>query len=130
MNRYKDWLEQARVNLEHAERSLAMGDHAWACFAAHQAAEAALKGLHLRHGQIAWGHSILDLLDALPEHTRPDAEFLNEAGALDKYYIPTRYPDAHPAGPAARHYHEHEARGALSLAREVLEHCERESLET
>lgn len=56
MNRFRDWLEQARGNLAHAQRSVDMGDHAWACFAAHQAAEAAVKALHMRHGQIAWGN--------------------------------------------------------------------------
>jgi len=66
MNRYRDWLEQARINLARAERSVDMSDHAWACFAAQQAAEAALRALHLRRGQVAWGHSIIDLLDTLP----------------------------------------------------------------
>ena len=62
VNRARDWLEQARHNLRHAQGSLGLGDYAWACFAAQQAAEAALKGLHLARGQVAWGHSILDLL--------------------------------------------------------------------
>lgn len=130
MNRYRDWLEQATANLTHAERSLEMGDHAWACFAAQQAAEAALKALHMRHGQIAWGHSVLDLLSGLPEEVRPGEEFVEKAKALDKYYIPTRYPDAHPAGSAARHYTRNEARQAVDMAGEVISHCERESLET
>ena len=67
VNRARDWLEQARHNLRHAQGSLGLGDYAWACFAAQQAAEAALKGLHLARGQVAWGHSILDLLADLPE---------------------------------------------------------------
>ncbi len=129
MNRYRDWLEQARINLTHAERSVDMGDHAWACFAAQQAAEAALKALHLRRGQVAWGHSIIDLLEALPAEARPLGTLLERARALDKYYIPTRYPDVHPAGPAARHYTAPEARDAVQTAREVVEHCERKSLE-
>lgn len=129
MNRYRDWLDQARENLGHAERSLQMGDYAWACFAAQQAAEMAVKGLHMKLGQIGWGHSLLDLLEALPEGARPDQDFLEKAKILDKYYIPTRYPNAHPAGPAHRHYTEKEAQEAIGLAKEVLEHCERKSLE-
>ncbi len=35
-------------------------------------------------------------------------------------YIPTRYPDAHPAGPAARHYTRLEAEEALTLAQTIL----------
>lgn len=129
MNRYRDWLEQARINLAHAERSTEMGDHAWACFAAQQAAEAALKGLHLRWGQVAWGHSIIDLLDTLPADVKPADALLERSRALDRYYIPTRYPDVHPAGPAARHYTAQEAGNAVRIAREVLEHCEHQSLE-
>lgn len=129
MNRYKDWLDQAMGNLGHAERSLAMADYAWACFAAQQAAEMAVKALHMKLGQIAWGHSVVDLLEALPERVRPDQEFLDKARVLDKYYIPTRYPNAHPAGPAHRYYTAKEAHEATALAREVLEYCERKSLE-
>ena len=129
MNRYQDWLDQAKGDLGHAERSLGMGDYAWACFAAQQAAEAAVKALHMRLGQIAWGHSILDLIEALPEGAKPDSSFLEKAKVLDKYYIPTRYPDAHPAGPAHRHYTEKEAKEAIDRAREVLDYCERKSLE-
>lgn len=79
MNRYKDWLEQAKENLGHAERSLNMGDYAWACFAAQQAAEMAVKALHMRLGQIAWGHSLLDLSEALPKRVRPEESFLEKA---------------------------------------------------
>lgn len=129
MGRYRDWLEQARADLAHAERSLAMGDHAWACFAAQQAAEMAVKALHMRHGQIAWGHSVASLLSALPDEVRPPPEVVEKGKVLDKFYIPTRYPNAHPGGPAFAHYTEGEARQAIALAREVLEFCERESME-
>lgn len=128
MNRYRDWLEQAKGNLAHAEQSLRMGDFAWACFAAQQAAEMAAKALHMRLGQIAWGHSVFELLSALPENVRPDKLLLEKAKILDKYYIPTRYPNAHPAGPAYRHYTEKEAKEAIELAREVLEYCEHKSM--
>lgn len=124
MNRALDWLEQARWNLRHAEGSLGLGDHAWACFAAQQAAEAALKGLHLSRGQVAWGHSILDLLAGLPEEVPVPETLLEGAKILDKFYIPTRYPDAHPAGPAARHYTRGESEAAIRLAKEVLKFTE------
>jgi HEPN domain-containing protein len=129
MNRYRDWLDQAKANLEHAKRSLQYGDYAWACFAAQQAAGMAVKGLHMKLGQIAWGHSLLDLLEGLPEDVIPPQEFLEKVKVLDKYYIPTRYPNAHPAGPAYRYYTEEEATEAIGLAEEVLGFCERKSLE-
>jgi len=120
VNRARDWLEQARHTLRHAQGSLGLGDYAWACFAAQQAAEAALKGLHLARGQVAWGHSILDLLADLPEDVDVPEDLVEAAKVLDKYYIPTRYPDAHPAGPAARHYTRLEAEEALDLAQKIL----------
>lgn len=117
MNRYKDWLDQARENLDHAENSLKMGDYAWACFAAQQAGEMAAKGLHMKLGQIAWGHSLLDLLGSLPEEVRLDQDFLEKAKILDKYYIPTHYPNAHPSGPAHRYYTQKESREAIAIAK-------------
>ncbi len=128
MNRYRDWLEQAKANLGHAQRSLAMGDYAWACFAAHQAAEAAAKALHMKHGQVAWGHSVTELLLSLPEHVRPSPDLLNTGRALDRHYVPTRCPHAHPAGPAFAQYTEAEAQEALTWAAEVVEYCEHQSL--
>jgi HEPN domain-containing protein len=41
--------------------------HEWACFAAQQAAEKAVKALHLYLGQEAWGHVIAKLLVELPD---------------------------------------------------------------
>lgn len=55
-NRARDWFRQAEHDLEHAGRARADSDHDWACFAAQQAAEKAVKALHLVHGQEAWGH--------------------------------------------------------------------------
>ena len=83
-------MEQARYNLRHAIGSLGLEDYAWACFASQQAAEAALKGLHLARGQVAWGHSIQDLLAGLPGEIEVPEELLEAAKVLDKYYIPTR----------------------------------------
>ena len=67
MNRWKNWIEQGSLNLRAARNSLQIGDFAWTCFMAHQSAEATLKGLHQRLGQVVWGDSIADLLYALPE---------------------------------------------------------------
>jgi len=58
MNRARDWLAQAVRDLEQAQESRDSGRHEWACFAAQQSAEKAVKALHLHHGQEAWGHVV------------------------------------------------------------------------
>lgn len=129
MNRYRDWFQQARANLDHARTSAEVGHYSWACFAAQQAAEAALKGMHLREGQIAWGHSLIDLLGELPGAEAPPETLLDAARSLDQFYIPTRYPDAHPAGSAARHYTAENAASAVRWAEEILGYAEGAGLE-
>jgi hypothetical protein len=54
-NRSKDWLAQAVRDLEQARSSRSEERHEWACFAAQQAAEKAVKALHLALGQKAYG---------------------------------------------------------------------------
>jgi len=46
VSRASDWFRQALRDLEHAIRSLEQGDYEWACFAAHQASEKAVKALY------------------------------------------------------------------------------------
>ena len=55
-DRSADRLQQALRDLEQAEQSMESGRHEWACFAAHQAVEKALKGMNLALDQQAWGH--------------------------------------------------------------------------
>ncbi len=129
MNRYRDWLEQARRDLDHARQSIPLSHFEWACFAAQQAAEKGVKALHLRLGTVAWGHSVLELLDGLPAGHRPEERLLDQARILDRFYIPPRYPNAHPAGPSHQFYTAADAQQAVSAAEEVIEYCERQILQ-
>jgi hypothetical protein len=61
-NRARDWLQQAERDLAQAESSRREGRHEWACFAAQQSAEKAVKALHLALGQDAWGNVVARLL--------------------------------------------------------------------
>src|SRR3989442_753797 len=61
-NRARDWFAQAERDLEQARASQKEGRHEWACLAAQQAADMALKALHLSLGQEAWGHASHDCL--------------------------------------------------------------------
>jgi HEPN domain-containing protein len=121
-NRSKDWLQQAEHDLGQAEDSARSGRHDWACFAAHQAAEKAVKALHLRHGQEAWGHVIARLMETIPAVARAPGSLVEAARILDNYYIPARYPNGHTEGPAFEHFGALQSEQAIRHAREILEY--------
>jgi HEPN domain-containing protein len=120
-NRWADWFAQAERDLEQAGESRASGRHEWACFAAHQAAEKALKALHLRYGQEAWGHVVARLLEDLPAELAPEQDTVEKARVLDGFYIPTRYPNGHPAGAPFEHFGTLQSGQALDYAGEIIE---------
>jgi len=122
-NRAGDWMRQAERDLEQAEDSRAAGRHEWACFAAHQAAEKAVKALHLACGQEAWGHVVAKLVADLPPNAAAPPLLVEQAKVLDNFYVPTRYPNGHPAGAPFEHYGPLQSEEAIRYAREVLGHC-------
>lgn len=129
MGRSRDWLDQAKRDLEHARQSIDLGHFEWACFASQRAAERALKALHLHQGTVAWGHSVFELLEGLPEGQRPPAQLLDRGRVLDRFYIPPRYANAHPSGPPYRYYTRADAEEAVTAAQEVVAYCERQILQ-
>jgi HEPN domain-containing protein len=122
--RAADWFRQAEADVRHARRSRDDGDHEWACFAAQQAAEKATKAAHAAIGQEAWGHVVTELLDALrPQVPGIDETLLDRARALDKLYIPTRYPNGLAGGAPTDFYTRPEAERAIADAEAVLAVC-------
>jgi len=120
-NRAHDWFNQATRDLGQAEDSQRAERHEWACFAAHQAAEKAVKALHLHLGQEAWGHVVARLLKELPETTLVPGELIEKGHVLDGFYIPTRYPNSHPEGAPFEHYGPLQSEEAILYAREIIE---------
>ena len=102
-------MRQAGADLEHAQTSLEHGDFEWSCFAAQQAAEKAVF-YHL-HGD-PWGPLLLALLEGLVDPVRASVtpELLDSARALDKQYIPTRYPNGFAQGAPTDYYTKRDAR--------------------
>jgi len=122
-NRHKDWLRQAEADLRHARNSVEAGDFEWACFAAQQAAEKALKAAVQGLGGEPWGHSVTVLLGGLAERKTVPAALMDAARRLDKHYIPTRYPNGFDAGAPTDYYTAAEARAAIEDASGLLEFC-------
>lgn len=119
-NRAGDWLRQAERDLEQARDSQRAGRHEWACFAAHQAAEKALKALHLHFGQEAWGHVVARLFSDLPAQVQIPENLVEKGRVLDNFYMPTRYPNGHPEGAPFEHYGILQSEQAITYAGEIL----------
>ena len=120
-NRAPDWLRQALRDLEQAEAFREAGRHEWACFAAEQAAEKAVKALHLHAKQEAWGHVVAKLLVELPASVRAPKELVEKGRVLDTFDIPSRDPNSHPQGAPFEHYGPLQSEEALRYASEIIE---------
>ena len=121
--RAQDWIDQAEWDLKHAENDAASGYYEWACFSAQQAAEKALKAVYQSRNQVAWGHSVRELLVGLRDQI-PISEQLIDAGKLlDKYYIIARYPNGFASGAPKDYFSKSEAEDAISGADKIIRFC-------
>ena len=120
-NRARDWFRQAERDLHHARNSQGDGQHEWACFAAQQAAEKAVKALLYKHAIEVWGHVITELIEELPKSVPVPAELVEEAKVLDNFYIPTRYANGHASGAPFEHYGKLQSDQAITYASEIID---------
>jgi HEPN domain-containing protein len=120
-NRALDWLRQAGRDFEQAIDSRHAERHEWACFAAQQAAEKAIKALHLHAGQKVRGPVIAQLLEELPETVNVPELLVEKGRVLDNFYIPSRYPNGHSTGAPFEHYGPLQSEMAIRHAREIIE---------
>ena len=124
VSRAKDWLDQARRDLDLSRHAASGGYHEWACFSAQQSAEKAVKALYQHLRGEAWGHSVMRLVEGLAERTDVDASLLDCGRILDRYYIPTRYPNGFDEGKPADYYSETDSEQAISCAEAIIRFCE------
>jgi len=121
--RTRDWFRQAEKDLQHAKRSVESEDYEWACFAAQQAAEKAVKALYQSIHVDSIGHSISRMIGDLPASLEPPEDLVEWAKELDKHYVPSRYPNFHPEGAPLDYYTAREARRAVEGAQMIIEFC-------
>lgn len=118
------WLLQSERDLDAARYLREGGRHNLACYQAQQAAEKALKAVFYANGEeTVLGHSAVVLVAAAGE-IAPDLRTVADAARrLDRFYIPTRYPNGLPGGIPADAFDERDAAGAIADAEAVVATC-------
>ena len=118
----KRWLSQAQYDIEVAKRMLEQEIYSYSCFLCEQAAQKALKAyLYFEGKRYVWEHSVQELAGISREYDEKFEGIIEAGKLLDRYYIPTRYPDALalPALPQ-KTYNEKDASQAVSLAEKII----------
>lgn len=120
---YGRWLEQAQHQLRVVEILLREGMWSDACFMAEQTAQMALKAFLFGRGRRTVPiHSIQELAAQCNGFDERFGDVVEWGKVLDRYYIPTRYPDA-LASPAVpyRSFTEADAVQAHGYARDIVQ---------
>ena len=117
-------MDQAEGDLEHAKSDRERNYFDWACFSASAGRRESGEGGLSENGAEAWGHSVADLLAELAQSYPVPRELMDAAMELDKAYIPTPYPNAHPSGSPRRRYTHSEAERMVAHAEQIVRFCE------
>jgi len=124
----KRWLRTAAQDLRAARILNREGEYALSCFHAHQCAEKALKALWYACDHSPRGHSLIKLIREIAPFEKELyqllEDLLDEAAVLDKYYIPTRYPNGLPDLTPDEVYTRREAEKTLEIAEEFFARAE------
>ena len=123
MNRSEDWLKQAERDLKLAKLISESGFYEWACFASQQAAKKSVKALCEKHNVIIRVHQLLGLLKSLKDlETIPD-DIYTQGAFLDRFYIPTRYPNGFTNGAPMEYFFAKDAEEAIGYAENIVRFC-------
>ncbi len=126
-NRYEAerWLRTAEEDLAAVRALIESHAFAQACFYCQQSADKAVKAMWCLCDEDPWGHSVQRLIMDFPEKDRlPDVGRWIEWGALlDKFYIPTRYPNGLPDLTPGQVYCADDAHRGLKAAAELVAAC-------
>lgn len=115
------WLDQAEDDLAAARHNKEGGFYPQSCFLAEQASEKALKAFLYGQGErMIISHSSLDLIKKASNYHEDFLKVESQAKFLDKFYIPTRYPNGLPAGTPKDYYMEEDAGAAIKAAQDIV----------
>ncbi len=114
------WFLQANHDLDDARYMLEGKRFNVACFLAQQAAEKFLKAfLYASQAEDLWGHSVADLCQKASTFDKEFSKHCRRWAVLDKYYIPTRYPNGLPGGIPSEAFDKNDAQRAISITEDV-----------
>jgi HEPN domain-containing protein len=118
------WLRTGEDDLDAATVLKKNGKFPHACFHAQQAGEKAVKAVWYRADADPWGHSVRKLIEDLENvdmNLYDRLKGLLRAGTiLDRFYIPTRYPNGLPELTPGEAYLEEDAEQCIRQAAEIL----------
>jgi HEPN domain-containing protein len=125
-NRYEAirWLKTAQGDLDSADILIKNGKYAHACFHCQQAGEKAMKAVWYLLDADPWGHSITKLIQDLNNvDSAAYQHFQNVAHSavrLDRFYIPTRYPNGLPDLTPDESFLEEDAEACIENANTII----------
>jgi len=116
------WFEQSKYDLKTAQWNLKGELFAPACFWAQQSAEKAVKAfLYSKGERVVIGHSVAELLERGKKYDKDIKKLVSLGIILDRFYIPTRYPNGLPGGVPAHSYKKKDAIEAIRIAKKILD---------
>lgn len=115
------WIDQAARDLDDGRILEQASRHNTACFLAQQAAEKALKAYLYRQGAtLVLGHGVGELCRQAAGQEPGFRSVEQDADGLDKYYVPTRYPNSLPGGTPYRAFQAIDSAAALAAAERII----------
>ena len=119
---YARWLQTAREDHAAAQWNLKGEFFSQVCYLCQQAVEKALKAyLYLQGERDVWGHSVETLTKKAGVYDARLEEMIPEMKKMDRFYIPTRYPNGLPEGTPHQNYTRADADFALRIAGGIIE---------
>lgn len=119
--RYKNGLEEAKWDLETAKILKEQKRYNSSAFYAQQSVEKLVKAVLMFKNESPWGHSTRELLTRLSELMDEDfSNLIHLSSELDLYYIPARYPNAHPNSAPHEVYDQKMAENAIENAQIIF----------
>ncbi|MBI5302910.1 MAG: HEPN domain-containing protein [Chloroflexi bacterium] len=119
------WFKTAEEDLYAAQALMQASAFAQACFYSQQAGAKAIKALWFQMDADPWGHSVQKLILEFPGSNRlPDLnQWIDRGALLDKFYIPTRYPNGLPDLTPGQVYTQKDAQQGITTAQALLSAC-------